>query len=414
MSDQLQHKRQPPKQQQPDKRLSAAFVRNASEPGHYSDGNCLYLVIGDDGSRKWVQRLTIHGRRHDLGLGSQRLVTLAEAREEALRLRKIARQGGDPLTVRRQERHVKTVPTFEKAAREVHQARAQTFRNERHAEQWISTLEKYVFPQLGTRRVDSIDSGDVLKILSPIWIEIPETARRIRQRMQTVFRWAKAAGLSGDNPVDGIAEALPKHNLKQQHHPALAYAELPAFIQKLRSYEGVATGLGLEFLILTASRTSEVLLAKWTEIDFDGRTWIIPAGRMKARVEHRVPLAARAIEILREAKAISDGGDYIFPGSHLHKPLSNMTFTKALRLMKYGHITTHGFRSTFRDWAEEKTNFPNSVVEAALAHTIKNKVEAAYLRTKLFDKRVKLMDAWTGFATAPAGKVIGSAERFGA
>jgi len=275
-------------------------------------------------------------------------------------------------------------------------------------------LEKIVFPQLGTRRVDSIDSGDVLKILSPIWISIPETARRVRQRMQTVFRWAKAAGLSGDNPVDGIAEALPKHNLKQQHHPALPHAELPVFIQKLRSYEGVSTRVALEFLILTASRTSEVLFARWTEIDFEAKTWIVPAERMKAHCEHRVPLSLRCIEILHAAKQISDGGDFIFPGSRLKKPLSNMTFNKCLHLMNYDHITTHGFRSTFRDWAEEKTNFLNSVVEAALAHTIKNKVEAAYLRTKLFDKRVKLMDAWTGFATAPAGKVIGNAQRFGA
>lgn len=403
------------------KPLSAALVLKLlrdAEPGHYGDQACpcLYLVIDGNGSRKWVLRVTIHGKRHDLGLGSAQVVngepftTLAKAREKALELRRIARDGGDPLEVRRKERQPAVVPlTFEESAREVHKAHAPTFRNDKHAEQWIASLDTYVFPQLGSRRVDQIDSGAVLSVLSPIWIRIPETARRVRQRMKVVFDWAKAKGYrTGDNPVDGVAKVLPKHNTKQEHHAALPHAELSAFLEKLRGYDGVSTRLAFEFLILTAARTSEVLHAKWKEFDLEGKdkTWTVPADRMKAKVEHRVPLSARCAEILTAAKAISDGGEYVFPGSHLRKPLSNMTFIKCLLLMKYDHITVHGFRSTFRDWAEEKTNFSSNVIEAALAHTVKNKVEAAYLRTTLFEKRQKLMLAWTQFATAPAAKVV--------
>jgi integrase len=390
----------------PEKVLSAAQVRNVSEPGRYMDGNCLQLVVDKSGAKRFILRVTIHGKRHDLGLGSTSLVSLAEAREEALRLRKIARAGGDPMAVRRQERHFQIVPTFEEAARQVHEGRAETFRNEKHAAQWIHSLEKYVFPVIGNRRVNDIGSADVIQVLSPIWNKIPETARRVRQRMKIVFQFAKAKSFrTGDNPVDGVSEVLPKHNTKQEHHPALPYADLPAFIQKLRGYEGVSARLALEFLILTAARTSEVLQAKWSEIDVEKKCWIVPAERMKTKIEHKVPLAPRCIEILAKAKEISDGGDYIFPGIRLKKPLSNMTFNMALDRMMY-QITTHGFRSTFRDWAEEKTHFTNSVIEAALAHTVKNKVEAAYLRTKLFDKRAKLAEAWAAFATAPTGQVV--------
>jgi integrase len=225
--------------------------------------------------------------------------------------------------------------------------------------------------------------------------------------MKVVFEWAKAKGYrTGDNPVDGVSKVLPKHNTKQAHHPALPHAEMAVFIEKLRAYEGACTRLAFEFLILTAARTSEVLLAKWSEIDLEGQVWTVPADRMKAKVEHRVPLSERCVEILTGAKQLTGGGEFAFPGSKPKKPLSNMTFEKALRLMGYDHITTHGFRSTFRDWAEEKTSFPSSVIEAALAHTVKNKVEAAYLRTKLFDKRAKLMDAWAQFVTSSPAKVL--------
>ena len=321
--------------------------------------------------------------------------------------RKIARKGGDPLAERRQEQRV--VPTFEVAAREVHEAHAATFKNKKHAAQWITTLEAYVFPVFGARQVSEVESKDILEVLSPIWNEKPETARRVRQRTKTVFSYAKAKGWrSGDNPVEGVSEVLPKQKEKTLHFPALPYAKVPDFITALAEANvSISIKLAFEFLILTASRTSEVILAKWLEINLDTKTWTVPAERMKAKEEHRVPLCERCLEILEAAKKISDGSKYVFPGRSLHRPLSNMAFLKALERMGYGNITAHGFRSSFRDWAEEKTSFQNSVIEASLAHTVKSKVEAAYLRTTLFDKRRDLMHVWAMFVTAqPSAKVV--------
>ncbi len=390
----------------PDKALSAAKVRNASE-GFYCDGNGLYLRVDSSGARRWVLRTIIKGKRCDLGLGGLSLISLAEAREEAVRLRKIARiKGGDPLAERRQERRI--VPTFEEAAREVHRGLIPTFRNIKHQAQWITTLETYAFPTFGTHTVDGIESGDVLTALSPIWTEKPETARRVKQRIRTVFDWCIAKNYRLDNPTTSITKALPKHTDQQEHHAALPYAQLPEFLTTLRECDaGPAVKLAFEFLILTVTRTSETLLAQWSEIDLEADAWIVPAVRMKAKVEHRIPLSSRCLEILRAAKEISDGGAYVFPG-RLHRPLSNMAFEMTLRdRMDRSDITAHGFRSSFRDWAEEKTSFPNSVIEAALAHTVKNKVEAAYLRTKLFDQRRPLMEKWAACATAKlSAKVV--------
>src|SRR5207247_2231129 len=277
-------------------------------------------------------RTVIHGKRCDVGVGGLALVSLAQAREEAARLRRIARAGGDPLTERRKERQV--VPTFEAAARQVHEAQSKSFRNPKHAAQWITTLETYVFPSFGDRRVDHIESADVLKALSPIWLEIPETARRVRQRIKAVFDWARAAGFrSGDNPVEGVSKVLPKHNGQQEHFAALPYVQVPAFIQRLQDYEGISTKLAFEFLILTESRTDAVFPAKWIEFALETKTWIIPADRMKAKREHRVPLSSRCVEILTSAKEISDGSEYVFPGGTDGKPLSNMAFNMALRHM---------------------------------------------------------------------------------
>jgi integrase len=367
-----------------EKVLSDKSINAITEPGRYTDGNCLHLIVDPSGAKRWVLRVTVHGIRRDIGLGPKSIVSLKAARDEAARMRKIAWAGGDPLAERRKAR--KVVPTFEEAARQVHTEQSKSFRNKKHAAQWLSSLDMYVFKVFGSRRVDHIESADVLKALSAIWLSKPETARRVRQRIKAVFDWAKASGYrTGDNPVEGVSKVLPKHSTKQEHHAALPHAQVSTFIEKLRQYDGVSTRLAFEFLILTAARTSEVLKAKWSEIDSDGKVWIVPADRMKAKVEHRVPLSSRCIEILKEAKEIADGGYYIFPGRSENKPLSNMTFDMALRRIKYIEITTHGFRSTFRDWAEEKTNFTNSVIESALAHTVKNKVEAAYLRTTLFD-----------------------------
>lgn len=296
-------------------------------------------------------------------------------------------------------------------AREDHQSLAESFRNPKHAAQWITTLETYAFPIMGKLPVDKIEPKEILAALSPIWIKTPETARRVKQRMKTVFDYAKAKGWrSSGNPVEGISMVLPKHNGKtKEHFSALPYGEVPDFIQALRVSKGYASvKLAFEYLILTAARTSEVLLAKWNEIDPDTRTWTVPADRMKAHVEHRVPLSERCIEILQAAREISmSGGDYIFPGRKHGKPLSNMAFLKTLRDMKRSDITAHGFRSSFRDWAAEKTNTQRSVVEAALAHQVESKVEAAYFRTDLFDKRRDLMRSWEKFVTAkPSPKVV--------
>jgi len=391
----------------PEKALTAAKVRALSEPGRYADGNGLYLVVDPSGARRWMLRTIVRGKRCDLGLGGLSLVSLAEAREEAARLRKRAREGGDPLAERRKER--RTLPTFEEAARQVHGSHSAGFRNPKHSAQWITTLETYVFPFFGSRSIDSIEPSDVLAALSPIWTAKPETARRVRQRIRTIFAWAKASGFcSGDNPVEGISEVLPKHNTKKEHFAASPYAEIPSFLATLRECPaGSSSKLAFEFLILTAARTSEVLLAEWSEIDVEGRTWTVPAERMKAGVEHKVPLAPRCLEILTTAKEIWGDEGHIFPGQSLKHPLSNMALLMTLRRMGHDDITAHGFRSSFRDWAEERTHYANSVIEAALAHTVKNKVEAAYLRTTLFDKRRDLMKDWATFATAvPKAKVV--------
>src|ERR1035437_7736963 len=263
----------------PEKALSSIKIRNLSKPGRYTDGGGLYLIVDPSGAKRWVLRTVIRGTRSDLGLGSISLVSLAEAREEAAKLRKIARADGDPLAERRKERRV--VPTFEKAARTFHGTLAGSWRNVKHAAPWMNTLRDYAFPIMGRRRVDHIDSADILKALNPIWLTKPETALRVLQRIRAVMDWAKASGLrSGDNPVDGVSKVLPKQKDTETHHTALPYADVPGFIQKLQNVEASASSrLAFEFMILTATRTSEVLKANWSEIDFQTKTWTIPSSR---------------------------------------------------------------------------------------------------------------------------------------
>ena len=303
-----------PRGRHPDKRLTAVRIRSLREPGRYADGNGLYLFVDESGAKRWILRTVISGKRCDLGLGSFQLVSLAQARDEALRLRALARKGLDVLAERRASK--RTIPTFAEASREVHKQHSAAFRNAKHTAQWLASLEADVFPVFGERRVDVITSADVLKALSAIWMHKPETARRLKQRIKVVLDWAKASGhRSGENPVDGVGRVLPRHNGQQAHHAALPYASVPAFLQKLRSAEaGESTALAFEFLVLTAARTSEVLEARWEEIDTDLKTWSIPGARMKAGREHRVPLSARCLELLERAQAIKDGGPYVFPG----------------------------------------------------------------------------------------------------
>jgi integrase len=385
-----------PKGKHPLNALTDRKVRQITSPGRYSDGGGLYLEVDPSLARRWMLRISVHGRRRDMGLGGFPLVGLAEAREEALNNRRIARAGGDPIAEKRKAQT--PVPTFAEAAKAVHAEHLKTWKNEKHRAQWINTLTQFVFPVLGDRRVDQIDTPDILKVLTPIWVTKPETARRVRQRIGTVLDWAKAAGFrAGENPVHGVAKGLAKQPDRRKHHAALPYTEAPQFVRNLRaSAFGDGTKLAFEFLILTATRTGEVLGARWAEINLEDGMWTIPAERMKAGREHRVPLSKRCIEILRRAKVLSAGSDYVFPGRTATKPISNMTFLMALRRMGLD-VTAHGFRSAFRDWAGETTPFPSEVCEMALAHTIKNKTEAAYRRGDLLEKRRELMNAWTDF-----------------
>ena len=370
------------------------------------DGNGLYLVVDPSGAKRWLLRTVVHGKRRDIGLGGLSVVSLAEAREEATRLRGIARKNLDPLLERNRERQV--VPTFAEAARQVHASLSPTFRNVKHRQQWINTLVQHAHPVFGDRQVNHIETADVLKALNPIWLKTPETASRVRQRIRAVFDWSKASGFrSGDNPVDGLARVLPKQPTSQRHFAALPYKDVPAFITALQDTgAGTSVKLAFELMILTATRTSEVLKARWAEIDLKTKTWTVPAERMKGKRDHRVPLSDRCIQILKEAKSVSDGGPFVFPGRSPEHPLSNMCFHMALRRMEWTDCTPHGFRSSFRDWAAERTNSPREVCEAALAHVLSNKTEAAYNRTDLFKKRRKLMDSWSVFATQSSGKVV--------
>lgn len=379
----------------PEKALSAAGVRALSAPGFYADGHGLYLKVDENGAKRWVQRLVIHGKRRDIGLGSVSLVSLAEAREAALANRKAARAGGDPLGERRK---AEGVPLFEDAAKTVHKLHLPTWRNPKHGQQWINSLEEHVFPHFGRKKVDIVTSADVLSALAPIWTSKPETAARVRQRIGAVMKWCIAKGWRSDNPAEAIAKALPKHDKAAvKHRKALPYQEVAEAIAKVhRSGATLAGKLAMEFLILTATRSGEARGAKWDEFDLEAKVWTVPAERMKAKKPHRVPLSPRALEILAEAKKLQDRHGFVFPGTKEGKPLSDMTLSKLLRELGIDCVP-HGFRSSFRVWAGEQTNIPREVCEFALAHVIKDKAEAAYQRSDLFEKRRKLMDSWAGY-----------------
>jgi integrase len=388
----------------PEKALSAVGIRALKKPGRYGDGNGLYLKVTKSGAKRWELRTVVYGKRRDIGLGGLKLVSLAEARELAEKYRKLARNDGDPIAEKRRERRV--VPTFKEAAEAVHKDHAKGWKNAKHGDQWINTLKTYAYPAFGDRRVDQIDTPEILKALSPIWLTRPETARRVRQRIGAVLDWAKAAGFrTGDNPVEEIGKALPRQSDRKGHHAALPYMEVSDFVQKLHADGATITNLAFEFLILTAARTGEVLRAKWNEVDSEQASWTIPADRMKAGREHRVPLVPRCVEILREAKRLSADSELIFPGRSGEKPMSNMAFLMTMRRMEIGY-TVHGFRSAFRDWASERTNFAREICEAALAHIVKDKTEAAYRRGDLFDRRRELMVTWAAFVAATSAEVI--------
>ncbi|MGJ5036719.1 tyrosine-type recombinase/integrase [Bradyrhizobium sp. HKCCYLRH3059] len=388
----------------PEKALTALKIRSLKKPGRYADGNGLYLKVTESGAKRWELRTVVRGKRCDIGLGGLKLVSLAEAREQAEKYRKIARDDGDPIAEKRRAKRV--VPTFTEAAESVHKDHTKAWKNAKHSDQWINTLSTYAFPVFGDRKVDQVQTPDILKALTPVWLAKPETARRVRQRIKTVLDWAKAAGFrSGDNPVDDINRALPRQPDRKGHFAALPYADVPAFIRKLHDPEPTIASLAFEFLILTAARTGEVLEAKWSEIDVDRTAWTIPANRMKAGRDHRVPLATRCVEILERAKVLAAGSDFVFPGRSNDKPMSNMVLLMMVRRLKVD-CTVHGFRSAFRDWASERTNFARDICEAALAHIVKDKTEAAYRRGDLLEKRRELMTTWAAFATAAGAEII--------
>ena len=380
----------------PAKTLSAAFVRTAREPGKYFDGHGLFLRVEPSGSKRWVQRIVIRGKRREIGLGSGDLVTLAEARAAAHANRRLARQGGDPLEA---VREALAVLSFEEAAREVHAMHAPTWRNPKHAAQFITTLETYAFPFFGKASVAEVATADVLAALTPIWTAKPETAKRVRQRIGAVMKWAVAQGWREDNPAESISRALPKHDAsKVQNRKSVPYGDITDVLAKVQaSGAGVSTKLAFEFLVLTAARSGEVRGATWAEIDLSKAEWTIPGARMKAKRGHRVPLSPRAVDLLRQAEALSDGSELVFPGTKKGRPLSDMTLSKLLRELGIdAHV--HGFRTSFKTWAQECTSFANEVSEMALAHMLQNKAEAAYARSDLFAKRRELMAQWAQHA----------------
>jgi integrase len=377
-----------------DGKLSDRKVRALSEPGRYSDGATLYLVVAPGGSKQWVQRLTVRRRQTDVGLGGYPVVGLREAREKAQANRAQARSGADPLLERRRA----AVPTFRDLASQHIEALRPSWRNAKHAAQWGSTLAAYAHPFIGNRPVDQVTRADVIGLLSPIWTKKPETARRVRQRVRAVMARANALEYIEHNPAgEGIDAALAKLPRIRAHHPALPYAQLPAALRAVRESTATpAVTLGFEFLALTACRSGEVRGARWEETDMDAATWTVPASRMKGGRAHRVPLSEQAIAVLDEARGLVNGSGLVFPAPRSGLELSDMAFAQLLRRLELDFVP-HGLRSSFRDWAAEQTNAPHAVMEAALAHSVKNTTEAAYFRSDLFELRRGLMAEWGRF-----------------
>ena len=380
-------------------RLSAAFVQTA-EPGFYCDGHGLNLRVDPSGARQWVQRLVIRGRPRMLGLGGYPLVSLAEARNVAFANRQRARAGGDPLAEQRQVQHV---PTVEEAAAVVLEQQRPGWRNAKHARDWPRSLRAYVFPRIGALPVSAVTTADVLAILTPIWHDKPQTARRVRQRIGAVMKWAVVMGYRPDNPAgDALGQALGRQQAVVQHMQALPHGAVADALATVRASSArPVVKLIFEFVVLTAARSGEVRLATWDEMDLDAGVWTIPATRMKAKREHRVPLSGRALAILHDVQRLSDGTGLVFR-SRRGTPLSDMTLSKLIKELGIAAVP-HGFRSSFRDWAAEQTNTPREVVEAALAHTVRNPTEAAYARSDLFERRRRLMDEWAAYLSGTHG-----------
>jgi integrase len=385
-------------------KLSPRKVSSAG-PGKYEDGGGLRLVVSTSGAKKWVLRFTIDRKRREMGLGSFPDVGLSEAREESAKHRKKAKTGVDPIEARQSEPD--QIPTFTSCAARYIRAQRSGWKNAKHARQWVSTLKTYARPEIGSKRVGDISTEDILKVLSPIWTTKTETAKRVQGRVENILDYAAAHKYRDPlNPArwrGHLDKLLPKPSRVKTvtHHPAMPHTEVPAFMAELSSNDSVSA-LALRFLMLTAARTNEVLQAQWSEIDSDGAIWSVPASRMKAKRVHRVPLSYVATFVLETLPRIA-GSSYLFPGTRNGRPLSNMALLQLMRGMGYGvnggrgDYVPHGFRSSFRDWSGEVSSFPRDVAEMALAHVVENKVEAAYRRGDLFEKRRMMMQQWAEY-----------------
>ena len=402
-------------------KLNTAKLRTLTDPGTYGDGGGLYLQVRGAEQRAWVYRYTLFGKAHWMGLGAFADVGLAEAREAATAARKQVRAGGDPIAERKAEKAAKraaaALHTFDEVAAAYLRAHAASWRNAKHRQQWENTLATYASPTLGKLPVASVNVDDITNVLEPIWQEKTETASRLRGRIESVLDFATARGWrSGENPArwKGHLDNLFPSRSKVaavEHHAALPWQQIGAFWADLAKQEGTSA-LALRFLILTATRTNETLCARWCEIDLAEKLWTIPAERMKMKREHRVPLSDAALSALADASKLrpktAPADAPVFPGAKAGKPLSNMALLMTLRRMERGDLTAHGFRSTFRDWTAEVTNYPRDVAEQALAHSLPDKVEAAYRRGDLIEKRRLMMADWSAFCARPAmsGEVI--------
>ena len=384
-------------------KLTALQAKAISEPGRHGDGDGLYLNVAAAGSKSWVQRIVIEGRRRDIGLGSFPTVSLAQARSLAAGNRAAVAEGRNPLAEKHEtkaatRKGTPSVPTFAQASLQVIELRRPTWSNPKHAVQWTSTLKTYAFPVIGDITVDSITAADALAVLEPIWTVKPETASRVRQRMETVLDWAVSHGYRLDNPAGrSLLKVLPTAKRLKKHHTSLPYERVPEALRLVRdSRANERTKLAFEFLVLTAARSGEVRRAEWDEVDWSRRIWEIPAARMKARRPHRVPLSNRAMEVLQAAGELSGPEGLIFPAGVENRVASDMTFTALLRRLDIPAVP-HGFRSSFRNWVEECTETPWAVAEAALAHNIGNATQAAYMTSDLFEQRRELMERWAEF-----------------
>lgn len=380
-------------------KLTAIEAKSVKAPGFYRADETLYLNVAPGGSKSWIQRITIHGKRRNIGLGGYPVVSLADARDKAFQNRKLVRSGGDPLADKRRAK----LPTFEQAAQKTFEANQARWRSEVTAKNWEQGMKKHVLPRIGKLRVDQIGREEVLRILTPIWTSKPEIARKQRNRIRAVLSWCQAHGFIEHNVAGEMIDgALPAMPAVKEHFRALPYTEVPAMLETVEdSSASLATKLCFRFLVLTAARSGEARGATWSEIDFENGEWRIPADRMKAGAEHRVPLTDAALTVLQQAQILRDGSELIFPSStRPRQPMSNMTLTKVLRTTGLAaRSTVHGVRSSFRDFASEKTNAPHAVMELSLAHKVGSAVEQAYARSDLLAKRRRLMEQWSAFVT---------------